>query len=223
MINNKEISNHATYLKGLSWTLSVVFHPVFLFSWLTLIFISYAPQLLSPVSMSGLPNLLLVVFISTGLMPVLILSTLFIFLNKKVGLKGLFMKSKDERLIPFFFMSVYYSSLGLVLFKDLSPVLFLTLFLTGALILLVACISIFWKVSAHASGMGSIIGILLSINWLYGESDFLIPVLIIVIVSGLVLSSRLYLKAHNSGQVYVGFIIGLLFSIISIIIYYYLN
>jgi len=83
-------------------------------------------------------------------------------------------------------------------------------------VLLTAFISLFWKISAHAISLGASIMIFILIDTVIPNEDLLYAIITTVFISGLTLSSRLYLNAHNSSQTYVGFLLGMLVSAIGL-------
>ena len=80
-------------------------------------------------------------------------------------------------------------------------------------LLTIAIINVFWKISIHASAMGCLAGgvlftmVLLQITLLW----FFVSV---VFLSGVVMTARLQLWAHSLSQVLVGYIVGLFFTAI---------
>lgn len=83
----------------------------------------------------------------------------------------------------------------------------------GLIVLIIGLISYFWQVSAHAAGMGGLVGYIGSLMLLYDEPLLKIPFFISLLLAGLVISSRLKLGAHTPSQTYIGFTIGLVISI----------
>ncbi|MCQ2959209.1 MAG: phosphatase PAP2 family protein [Bacteroidales bacterium] len=71
-------------------------------------------------------------------------------------------------------------------------------------------ITYFWRISLHTIGMGGLLGLLASFYLeeplFYTFAIELIP--FFIILSGLVGTSRLYLKAHTPLQIYAGYAVG---------------
>ena len=66
-----------------------------------------------------------------------------------------------------------------------------------------------WKISLHAAGMGILVGFLIS--YFYNMEIFnLYYLLAAVIISGVVMSARLQLGAHDLKQLFAGFFVGTL-------------
>jgi len=79
-------------------------------------------------------------------------------------------------------------------------------------------ITIKWKISGHTAALGALLGTLITLNLKY-SMNFLGMIIAILLISGAVASSRIYLEKHNPAQVYAGFGLGFLcmFSLIAIV------
>ncbi len=84
-------------------------------------------------------------------------------------------------------------------------------------------ISFFWnnfmKVSAHANGMGSLLGVVIGLLFLSNRNIELL-LFIVLLLSGAVLSSRLYLKAHTQKEVWFGYFLGFFTQLIAFAIFF---
>jgi membrane-associated phospholipid phosphatase len=79
-------------------------------------------------------------------------------------------------------------------------------------VILTAFITHFWKISSHMVGIGGIIGFLFSVVLKTHNYSLEYPLLVGVVASGAVASSRLYLHAHNFLQIVAGFFLGMVIS-----------
>jgi hypothetical protein len=147
-----------------------------------------------------------IVFFSTYVVPIISLIIL-----KALGvIKSFQVESIKERKIPLFLMLLIFYILGWFLimipdFKDLG-----VLFYGTNLSLIVIYILFFFniKTSLHIVSMSSALGFFL----IYGtlNSISILPIAVIIIMlTGLLASSRLYLKAHTPLEVYLGFFLGI--------------
>jgi membrane-associated phospholipid phosphatase len=110
-------------------------------------------------------------------------------------------------------------------FKNNSqiPVAFTTFVLGSTIALFIAFfLNIFSKISAHAVGMGGLIGMVTILMLLYDYHSFAFEIpfvgsmemslntllMLIILLAGIVGSSRLLLKAHEPVQIYSGYIVG---------------
>ncbi len=208
----RQLRKTVQFNRGMAWLISTVFHPIFLFFWLTLTFMVYSPAILHPVMEKDFLSLIIVVLISTAIIPVLVVLGIGVFLYRTFRPGRFFMENKEERVYPFLFIAAYYMALDYVVFRQLSVTLFQIAFIVSFLVALTGLISRYAKISAHAVGMGAGFGILLSIVRLFPAINYLTPVLLCVLVSGLVLCARLYLGAHKPAQIYAGYSLGLAIS-----------
>ncbi|MEO6904091.1 MAG: hypothetical protein ABI315_13215 [Bacteroidia bacterium] len=118
------------------------------------------------------------------------------------------METSEERLIPYGSGILYYSSL-LYLFHKANFLTIFQLFILGSIlcILLTLIINIKWKISAHAIGIGGLIGtlmVMISKFHIHLENFFLIAILL----AGCIGYARLRLQAHTPTQVYLGLVLG---------------
>lgn len=148
---------------------------------------------------------------------------LFLFINLVfVPLGGiLYMKNKGiinsyemttakERRIPFLFSALLYILTFFVLNSMGFPDLYLKIFKSITATLIILCMLLFANVkwSAHLSAMGGLLGMLIVISKGFGLNltGLLIPV---ILMSGLLASSRLALNAHSLKETFFGFLLGL--------------
>lgn len=129
-------------------------------------------------------------------------------------IKSLSMEDKEERKLPYlvtFLMFVFnYYNLS----KYAVPPLLLSWILAGAAtMLLILLVNYFYKISLHAASMGSLLGLLGVAAW-HTSMDLRAVLAVGFLLSGLVSSSRLFLKAHDPTQIYLGFVASLLLMLI---------
>jgi hypothetical protein len=98
------------------------------------------------------------------------------------------------------------------LFKqsELDPVLWQTLALITVTILGLTVVTLFWKMSAHMTGAGGLLAVVLVLGIKFQTFEVLYPLLLSIFLAGVIGSSRLYLHAHRPIEVYIGFIYGFL-------------
>lgn len=145
---------------------------------------------------------------------------LTVFLLKKSGdIESLEMESRDERNVPIgfmiFFYMIFFALIYFYLPSEFVPKS-VSAFLLGGFLGLVGVryLNNTMKVSLHATGMGMLVGAV------YGHylnmSSFPIWVIpTLFLVSGIVVSSRVYLEKHSLQETLFGFGIGFLAQLIS--------
>lgn len=188
--------------------ISTILHPIVMPTIGVLLYFTLTPiKLLSYQKYT----LLGVVFVATYIIPLLLL----LFLKSIGYIKNFKVETIEERKIPLFFMIALFFVLGKTFFnltvtRELSYLFYGT---TLAMAIVYIIFSLKIKTSLHILSMGSAVGFFLVFQKMYGIS--ILPVVAILIVfSGLLASSRLYLKAHTPKEVYLGFFVGLVSQLI---------
>jgi hypothetical protein len=136
-------------------------------------------------------------------------------------IEGLLMEKKEERLVPFAFITIYYALctyffISQERFNDIFFIIPGSITLT---LLIITIVTTRWKISTHAAGSAGYLGFILAVNRVYPGNQLLYPVLFGVLMCGLIMSSRLQRNAHNANEVYAGFFLGFVISFAAI---YYL-
>ncbi|WP_299135450.1 hypothetical protein [uncultured Tenacibaculum sp.] len=161
----------------------------------------------SPINLSSQQQLtiLSIVFISTYIVPLLLL----VFLKVIGYIKSYQVFSIKERKVPLFFMIALLFFLA-ELFQKLNIVKDLSYLFYGIVLGLTITYFLFFtrlKSSLHLLSMGGAVGYFLIFQEIHGIN--ILPIIIIfIILSGLLATSRLYLKAHTPKEVYTGFFLG---------------
>ena len=134
------------------------------------------------------------------------------------------MKSQAERRGPIFLMLLYCVALYAMLFFQTQNGLYISKFVLSLPLSGAAVAGTIWiinnttKVSLHGSGAGILSGFIVA----YGLYQVDFPVwqyYFVFLLSGLVLTTRLYLYAHTPAQVYIGYLVG--FALTFIINFFY--
>ncbi|WP_266364133.1 phosphatase PAP2 family protein [Tellurirhabdus rosea] len=193
--------------------LSVVFHPLLI------------PTLLFGLLLIGVPgavgadtfslrvrlNLLVLIALGTFLLPALLIT----LLHRAGYVRSLHMEELTDRRVPYFLTAVLYTTLTLLFtfrleqLATIAPGIGIILASVTVSVTLVGLISIFWKISAHSVSMSGMIGALLGITIQQGEDRLFFPLLVLVALTGMVGTARLYLNAHTPAQVWAGYGLGL--------------
>ncbi len=194
---------------------SFIFHPLLMPLYGLLLILHSSTYLANGISPSVLRITLLTVFIFTCLLPLMNV----LFLKRKGWINSIYLETKEERKLPYLFTVIYYIVLYYFLKElQLPPILYL-LFLGSTLAaIMVLIINLRWKISAHMTGMGGVIGAIIGLSERL-MIDLNNTMMALFLIAGLVGSSRLYLNAHSPAQIFTGFFLGLscfLFLILSI-------
>ena len=174
---------------------SVALHPLLLPTYILGTFFSISPEVVGVSALSGgaRGSLLFLLFLNTFVVPALMIYTFY-----RLGLiRDLYLDARRERQLPYLILGSITASLAVV-----------------------ALVSLRWKISAHATGVGGFLGALGGVILRYGDFSLFFPLLIGILITGVVLSARLRLNAHTPAQVSAGLTVGLLISISAVFIYF---
>ncbi|WP_028892290.1 hypothetical protein [Tenacibaculum sp. 47A_GOM-205m] len=183
--------------------ISTILHPIVMPTIGILLYFIFSPITLNKQQQL---TVLSVVIIATYLIPLLLL----VFLRSIGYIKSFRVHTINERKLPVFLMMTLFMFLGklfanMSIVKDLSYLFYGTVFGLGLIYML---FPFKIKGSLHLLSMGIAIGYFLLFQQLQGI--YILPVIIsLILLSGLLASSRLQLRAHTVKEVYIGFFIGL--------------
>ena len=219
------------FYKGISNFLSILFHPLFIVLYVLYLFIIINPYLFPYRQGREFGAILLVVLFTAVVIP-----GIAILLMYGIGLiNSLRLNERTERIGPLMVTSVAYLWLFLnIRTHNAIPGLF-SAFVLGALISLGIAFFInnFQKISLHAVGMGgffiAIFNILITNGKTYTSINIsdsytltihsIVFMISILILLGAVLSSRLYLRAHQLQDVFGGLMVGIVGQLLALIIF----
>jgi hypothetical protein len=120
------------------------------------------------------------------------------------------MRDQRDRMAPLAITLIFYI-LTFFIFLRIPVYRFMHSFMLGALlsVLFTLIISLKWKISIHMIGLGGITSFIIMIS-IFQHIDLLPFFILAILASGFAGSARLYLDAHTPGQVYSGYLIGLI-------------
>lgn len=160
-------------------------------------FLSYLPQ-------EGKNLILSVVFTGTFIVPLCFVP---LYLYLKV-IKNVNMEEQNQRIIPYIITFVAYCCTFYLVRRIPVPIINSFVLSTCVLLFINIIILIKWKISTHMIAMGGIVGLIIGLIFRL-NADMLFYLALAIIVSGVVATSRLILKAHNPKEIYSGFLLGL--------------
>ncbi len=184
--------------------ISIVFHPLLIPS-IGFLFLFYSGFYFSMMSWDVKKFILLIVFFTTCLLPLL---TIALF-SMSTRFNRAMDKSTD-RVVPLMFSAIYYY-VGYYLLGRLPvfPVYKIFLISTILVIILLMVVSLRWKISNHMAAIGGLTGALVALSLrLQINTSYVLA--LVFLIAGLVGTSRLILKKHNPLQVYTGYALGFL-------------
>lgn len=195
---------------------SYVFHPVFM-----PVAMAWVLFQLSPATFAGLSGekmgmvLLRIAYIAT-FFPILT-----VLLLKGVGfIESIHLHTPKDRIIPLIGTMIFYFWVYHV-FKHIDAPFLLRVLLLGCFwgVIVMFMVSIFFKVSMHTTGAGGMIGILLVLMF-NSPVNMAIPFFAALMIAGIIGTARMILKAHTLGQIWLGYILGVISQVAA---YWYLT
>ncbi len=215
-------------LKYIARVSSYLFHPLLILFYSLFLFLCLKPHLMGAFHWSEQTLLIILLFIYTFVVP-----AIGILLLKFTGLiKTLNMEDKYERYGPLIICAVFYLWLWVNLrSQDNIPKLMLAFILSSILCIFLAFIfNLMIKVSLHAMAMASFCSFWIIIRWFHSEdhvfyfrflksgiSTFHIHYMIglSLILTGWIGTCRLILKSHEPTEIYLGYFIGIISTILA--------
>ena len=217
-------------LKILAQTISVIFHPLLMLTYMLIILLVVNPFLFGYRNLKDADMIFIVVFATTVFAPMMIVLVMYLMR----WFKSFQMRDKQERIAPYLVCGVFYLSLYLMVSGGNTYPLAFQICTLGVVIAIFVAFFVnnFSLVSIHAVGAGGLVSmvILTHMNFAYSSFDISLPgistfvmhkdilLFISVIVAGMICSARLFLKAHKVSDVYGGFIIGFFSQLIAFLI-----
>ena len=118
-------------------------------------------------------------------------------------------KARRERILPLTITAFCLVFLHFFISR-IIPIKIITsyTFAIASLAILLLLINMFYKISMHLMGIGGITGLIIALTVIYDIPSFSI-FLLVILTSGIIASSRLALSAHSSGQLTIGYAVGL--------------
>jgi hypothetical protein len=146
----------------------------------------------------------LITFLCDVLFPVTMVPVFIYFRN----FQHVTLDERRQRLIPLFLTSICLF-IGYYLVARFSPIRIINLFLFSScmVVFIVFIISMFWKISIHMAGIGGITALIAILSISY-KTDMTIVLCSAIILSGIIASIRLALKAHSPAQLLAGYAVG---------------
>jgi len=158
-------------------------------------------------------TVLLMAYLFTILLPTLLIH----YYRKHQGWTLFDLSVKERRLIPYLISILcYFTCYYLMTLMGIPQ--FMSLILMAALTIQVVCaiINIWWKISTHNAAIGGVAGALLAYSLLF-QFDPQGWLCLVLIIAGLLGTSRMILRQHTLGQVIAGFMVGLICGFVVIV------
>jgi len=184
--------------------ISIVFHPLLMATYLFLMLSHTLPAALNPVPMEGQQRFILLICMVTFLIPM----TTVIFFRMMGTIESLQFFNRQDRVVPFLMITVFYGVVTYFFYDKfrigLHDNVLRLMIVLDLLVVVTTAITFFYKVSVHSLCMWGMIGIVLYLHKASDNNMLLIPSVVLFLLTGLVMASRLQLNAHNANEIWFG-------------------
>jgi hypothetical protein len=184
---------------------SIVLHPLLMPTWLLVVLLTFFPTAIQPAQAWGLV-VLLIFFGMTFILPVL--NMLFFKITGTIS--SFSMPNRQDRMLPSLLITALYATLSFMFYWKVAaiPIFFKLMVIVTMLSAVVMIGTFFLKISAHAVAACGLAGILLAMATLSSISELILPALVVIVLAGVTMSSRLLLNAHTLHEVGWGGVLG---------------
>ncbi|MBC7552459.1 MAG: phosphatase PAP2 family protein [Taibaiella sp.] len=213
MSNNQQketavAANQPKALRVLASIVSYICHPVFM-----PLIMAVVLSKLSSNSFTGVPPKQLGLWFISIASTAVFFPLFSILLMKPLGfITSYHMPTARERTIPLMVTMIFYFWVSHVFnsIPDVTVALILKVLLLGNFwgVVVLFLINIFTKVSMHTAAAGGMVGILI-VLMIMSPVDMVIPFFIALVIAGIIGTARLILGAHQRGDVWLGYIVGI--------------
>ena len=183
--------------------LSVVFHPIFIPLYgLIIIYSSNTLHSFLPLQLKRM--IFILVMANNVLLPMALATVLY----ARGAISTFNARDRNERVLLLTFSLVMYSLTAFLLLRMQVPGLFRAFFIAIAVVTLITLlITVFYRISLHASGIGGLLALVLFMAGLY-HIGMVWQTVAVLLTGSAVLSSRIYLEDHSPAEVWSGFFAG---------------
>ena len=200
-------------LRFLGQFFSVIFHPLFIpviGAW----FLAFVqPGYFTGISPHEKTMIVIRVGYNTIFYPALV-----VVLLKALGFsKSILLKTQRERIVPYITTNIFYFWVFLVFRNQPEVPLILTGYIFGAFLASSAALiaNIYFKISMHALGIGSLCGLILIIIFSGFTLSIFLTTMLVFLITGIVCTSRLIVSDHKPFDIYSGIFVSVLCQLIA--------
>lgn len=167
-------------------------------------------------------GLWLVSILGTAIITVAIPLSAILICIKRGKTKDLYIEQREERTLPYIYTLVCYAFWCYFLIRILRVPVFAGISAIGATValLVVLIVNRWWKISAHLTGLGGLIGGVAS-YFLFFQAQYIVVLTVLLLVALLLMYARIYLNAHTPLQTVCGLLLGLVLTLLPNIVYFY--
>ncbi len=196
-------------MKFLAWFFSVLFHPLILLNAGIAALLLYHPYYSSKYYDEQLITLVIYMAVNTLVMPLLVV----VLLKRFKFLDNYIISTHKQRTFPYVIISILLAVTSYQLYKNEMGGLPMYFLIGSAICLFLnAIITIKFGISSHTIAAGGMVALMFYVVSIQHIAQMEAYLLISIIVAGLSGSSRLWLQAHTTKQIYWGYLLG--FSVV---------
>lgn len=197
---------------------SVILHPLLLATYLFALFSWLHPPAIFPVTERGSTGILMLMFITTFILP-----GMNVYFFKLFGtISSVSMPLRRERIAPFLMISLLYAVVTYLLHEKIGlgwqDTFMKFLLVIDLLVFSSFLITLFTKASIHSLSMSAMTIIMVVLNNSVENGVFFYPMLLTILLCGAVMTARLYLQVHTLKEVLVGSATGIVVASMSMMI-----
>jgi len=191
--------------------ISYLLHPLLLPTYAFVIIILFNPYMFNNLTDKNIMELFTRIFFNTFIFPLIVI----VIMWRLKFVKNLYMTTQKERILPYLTVSFFFMWTYLVFKNSPLPQILATMLLGASLAVFISFfINIFLKLSMHTVGIGSFLGLILGLTSISSHNLTLL-LMVVILISGLVGSIRLWLGSHKPKEIYAGYFVGLLAQLIA--------
>ena len=198
----------------LARTISILFHPITIPAYTFLLIFIQKSYISERLTLDLKLWLIGIVILTTILIPSFFI---YFFLMRGI-IKSGYMEARHERNLPYFITIIFFYVTYYLIRQMPIPMVY-ELFMLGATFIVAVSfiINFWWKISIHMTAIGGMLGTFTGISNIY-LANTLFTLIGILIIAGIIGSSRLQLGSHRPSQIYSGFILGyiIMYAVFSI-------
>jgi hypothetical protein len=193
-------------MKAIAQLFSFLFHPIFIPLYMLAVLFNLPVlkiQMINPAFRMILFGLL---FINNIALPIIS----FYLLKKQRKILSVQMETAEERRTPYIILFGLYSITAVMLYRTsyLDPIIVFIPMAAAVTILAMIPLNQRFKISAHMTSIGSATAFLFLAHF-YFEINLIMLISFVILAAGSIASSRLYLQAHDTKEIYSGYFLGL--------------
>lgn len=202
----------SSFIRFKAKAISYIFHPLFMPTYFLLILWYYFPYEFSGINSWQMNLKIFGMFWMTAFFPAF---AVFLLWRLKM-IDTIFLRTQKERIIPYFVTMFFYWWMYYLSRNFTDQPLVLKFFFFGIFV----CVSIavilnnYFKISMHAMGVGGL-ATALTLTAFYYQINLGLPIALLVLLAGAVVTARLVLGEHQEREVYAGLLLGIFCQVTS--------